>query len=622
MLSRLFGRRRRTEPAPLATAASSPAAFRPPAPIRLEEPLLRLSPQDVWTLRDAREGTVIFGATGSGKTSGSGYAIAHAMLRAGFGGLVLCAKPGERQLWERYCAETGRSESVIVFDGSGRRKFNFLEYELARSQATGTFEPVNLVQLFMRLSEAANTDQGGAKTAAENDFWTKSVHMLLKYAIYALNAAYGRVRLSDVVEMAHTAPKSEAELANLEWQKNSFCFRTLHKLYREPVHPLPVADREQVMGYWRRAFANADQRTPGNIMATLATIIDPFLTGTMRELFCTDTNVVPEMTHAGAILIVDLPIKTYFGAGTLAQHVFKYLWQRAAEARARPDERPIFLWADECQFFINAYDAEFQSTARSACACTVYLTQNLPGLYHYIGGPRPEHTVDSLLGNFQTKIFHANSDFKTNQWAADMIGKNLQLRRNGSIGDSDAESEGTSYGENTGWSESDGVTLGTSFSENSSQSRTNARTRGTGTSNGRNRSWGGSNTGGFMGFFGGTFSSNWSSGRNAGTSTNESTNRSLGSTFGRVFGRSRSESTTHSRSGGQSRGHTTSRSRTTSRTQGFSEVMDYEIQPHEFARLRSGGAPNREQVDAIVVKGARVWRHSKSVWLPCVFSQS
>ena len=50
--------------------------------------------------------------------------------------------------------------------------------------------------------------------------------------------------------------------------------------------------------------------------------------------------------------------------------------------------------------------------------------------------------------------------------------------------------------------------------------------------------------------------------------------------------------------------------------------MDYEIQPHEFARLRSGGAPNREQVDAIVVKGARVWRHSKSVWLPCVFSQS
>ena len=502
------------------------------------------------------------------------------MLRAGFGGLVLCAKPGERQLWERYCAETGRSESVIVFDGSGRRKFNFLEYELARSQATGTFEPVNLVQLFMRLSEAANTDQGGAKTAAENDFWTKSVHMLLKYAIYALNAAYGRVRLSDVVEMAHTAPKSEAELANLEWQKNSFCFRTLHKLYREPVHPLPVADREQVMGYWRRAFANADQRTPGNIMATLATIIDPFLTGTMRELFCTDTNVVPEMTHAGAILIIDLPIKTYFGAGTLAQHVFKYLWQRAAEARARPDERPIFLWADECQFFINAYDAEFQSTARSACACTVYLTQNLPGLYHYIGGPRPEHTVDSLLGNFQTKIFHANGDPRSNQWAADLIGKSIQYRRTYGEGERYGESAGTSYGE----SENAGVST----------------MRGSSTSEQKNQGWGGgwsssSQPGS------GTWNHHYNYGQSGGTGTNESqgTSRGRGWNWGSNRGESRDQSV----------------------NRGINEVIDYELQPAEFSRLRKGGPECGLQVDAIVFQGGRVWRHGNSTWLPCMFPQ-
>lgn len=31
------------------------------------------------------------------------------MLRAGFSGIVLTAKPDERALWERYCAETGRS---------------------------------------------------------------------------------------------------------------------------------------------------------------------------------------------------------------------------------------------------------------------------------------------------------------------------------------------------------------------------------------------------------------------------------------------------------------------------------------------------------------------------------
>ena len=46
---------------------------------------------DLWRVKDACEGTVIFGGTGSGKTSGSGRALATAFLAAGFGGLVLCA---------------------------------------------------------------------------------------------------------------------------------------------------------------------------------------------------------------------------------------------------------------------------------------------------------------------------------------------------------------------------------------------------------------------------------------------------------------------------------------------------------------------------------------------------
>jgi len=47
---------------------------------------------DSWRIKDACEGTMIFGGTGSGKTSGSGRALATSFLSAGFGGLVLCAK--------------------------------------------------------------------------------------------------------------------------------------------------------------------------------------------------------------------------------------------------------------------------------------------------------------------------------------------------------------------------------------------------------------------------------------------------------------------------------------------------------------------------------------------------
>lgn len=87
----------------------------------LDTPLLHISPHDIWAIRDACQGVQIFGAIGSGKTSGSGAALAKAFLRQGFGGLVMCAKPEERVLWERYAHETDRSEHLIVIspDQSG-----------------------------------------------------------------------------------------------------------------------------------------------------------------------------------------------------------------------------------------------------------------------------------------------------------------------------------------------------------------------------------------------------------------------------------------------------------------------------------------------------------------------
>src|SRR4051794_6107105 len=109
--------------------------------INLNAPLIHFSKNDAWTINDATQGTSIMGATGGGKTSGSGATIAKAFLRAGLGGLVMCAKPEERELWEQYARETGRLSSIVVFSPTGYRhneqgekvekqwRFNFLDYE-------------------------------------------------------------------------------------------------------------------------------------------------------------------------------------------------------------------------------------------------------------------------------------------------------------------------------------------------------------------------------------------------------------------------------------------------------------------------------------------------------------
>mgnify|MGYP000624881007 CR=1 FL=1 len=75
----------------------------------LDKPLYHfnkhLKQSEPFTIRQACEGVQIFGGIGSGKTSGSGAALAKSFLNSGFGGLVLCAKKDELETWQRYAKE-------------------------------------------------------------------------------------------------------------------------------------------------------------------------------------------------------------------------------------------------------------------------------------------------------------------------------------------------------------------------------------------------------------------------------------------------------------------------------------------------------------------------------------
>ena len=164
--------------------------------------------------------------------------------------------------------------------------------------------------------------------------------------------------------------------------------------------------------------------------------------GTLGRLFCTEGNFTPEDTFKGKIIIMNLPVKEHNELGQFAQVLFKYVWQRAVERRIPPGIkrkeaeqaiRPVFLWADESQFFANSYDALFQSTARSSRACTVYLTQNFPSYLSVFGGSNSRAEVEAFVGNLQTKIFHANGDPTTNNWAADSIGRARQTHYTGGM---------------------------------------------------------------------------------------------------------------------------------------------------------------------------------------------
>lgn len=406
-----------------------------PEPWSPATPLLALSPRDYWTIGDSFEGTQIFGATGSGKTSGSGAALARQMLLAGYGGLVLTVKPDDLALWQRYCAETGRSESLLVF-GPGRGfSFNFLEYERRRAHGGGSTENIAELLLSVRRAMKRSTSRG-----SEDPFWEEAHQALLRNAIDLLMLADEPLTIPGMDRVVRSGPVSEEQVDDESWRSESYCAQCLlkaHDLLQEARSDDPRrATLTATAAYWLEKSPKLPERTRASVTAMFDALVDGLLRGEMREMFCGSTNVLPELTFEGAVLVIDLPVKRHHDLGRAAQILWKYLWQRAVEARdVRSKPRPVFLWADEAQNFFNAHDKDFQVTARSSRAATVYLTQTISNYRSAIGaiaGGDADSATDAFLAGLQTVVFHANADPVTNKWAEEYFAKKWGWRANSS----------------------------------------------------------------------------------------------------------------------------------------------------------------------------------------------
>ena len=199
----------------------------------LNAPLLSFGGER-WTIDDATQATAIWGAPGSGKTSGSGRMIARAFLAAGMGGLVLCAKTDEADTWRRYVKETGREDDLIVVDATAAQRFNILDYA-AKNLAGRGFEH-NLVELVNRMGEAASVADAKGAGGGENRYFDTSALKWVGHAFPLLLLAYETLRMRDLNSFIASAPQSLAEeKAEAEAIKNRkmsaseipFCRKTL-----------------------------------------------------------------------------------------------------------------------------------------------------------------------------------------------------------------------------------------------------------------------------------------------------------------------------------------------------------------------------------------------------------
>ncbi len=410
------------------------------------------------TWADVLEGILMCGSTGSGKSSGPGKFTAKAMLRAGFGGVVMCAKPDERARWQEYAQETGREQDLIIFNKASDLQFNFLQYELKR-KGEGAGDIFNANNALMNLNDQNRQYQSGGSSNNEERFWDNSLRYLISMTILALTMANEEVSIYNMRKMvADSFTEEQADyyisllsiistkenidqstreeaLKELEdMQETNYFLHTLYKVQSTDFkNKEDIEDVERLEDYWLREFAKLAERSRSIIVASFMGIVAPFMNrGILKRQFASGLSeeLLPEnIISKKKIVIVDFPIKEFGLAGIFASIIYKSLFQGAMERRCIEQETnpmPIFLWIDEAQNFLNPQvDTLFQATARSSWVSTVFITQNLNGLYHLMGSNQPQARAKSILGNLNLKFFASNSCFGTNSWASEMIGQHL-----------------------------------------------------------------------------------------------------------------------------------------------------------------------------------------------------
>ncbi len=386
-----------------------------------------------WTVGHAVEGVQIFGGIGSGKTSGSGRTLALSYLKAGFGGLVLTVKPDEAEMWKTYCDLTGRTRDRLVIEPGGVYRFDFLDYEAGLG---GTENVVEVLKTVIRAS------QGGGGLSNNDRFWDDALEILLVHVTDLCRLAYGTVSVRHLYDIVQSLPSPE-RTDNIPG-KDETAYQTALRLadndlrdrfsgldrdapdVMDVIKDIERDERrlDQAVQFFEVTYKHLSDKTRSVVDFSFAAFLFRLLRDPFASLFCSGTSTLtPEDCLRGKIIILNLPVKLFNKVGKDVQIMFKFIWQRAMERRrVDQDSKPVFLWSDEAQNFLHEHDAVYQATARSSLIATVYISQNIANYRASMGGQAAADRVHGLLGTLSTKIFHANADTGTNDYASKLIG--------------------------------------------------------------------------------------------------------------------------------------------------------------------------------------------------------
>ncbi|RYE43697.1 MAG: hypothetical protein EOP48_22820 [Sphingobacteriales bacterium] len=317
-----------------------------------------------------------------------------------------------------------------------------------KREGEGAGDTQNITNIFMNIYRLGNRISGEGDTKEER-FWDTALKRCLNRCVDLIKLAGEDLTYRNMVRLISTSNEVNLEVLGKaiieeigkrgEQYKTDehYCLSCLIKAYlsvqNEPAYTEKSNMHDMVVEYFTYSLNSLGDKVKPAIVESFMGLAEPFLSGILRRHFSGATTLHPELAYTKQkVIVLDFPIKEYLDAGIIGQCVFKLMFQQAIERRnTEKYPMPVFLWADEAQYFINAYDQIFLTTARSSRTSTVYLSQNISNYLAVMDSHGDgKSKVNSLMGNLSTKIFHANSDAETNEYASKLIGEDVRILTN------------------------------------------------------------------------------------------------------------------------------------------------------------------------------------------------
>jgi type IV secretory pathway TraG/TraD family ATPase VirD4 len=382
----------------------------------LDHPYLYLNSHDYLTGWNLLENIMVFGGVGSGKSTATIYQVLMSMLQAGFGGVVMTVKENEASRIGWMCKQAGRAKDFELFDASGRHTYNFLADEAKHDGMTE-----NLVNLLERTGEILQRASGSGPARQDEAFWQRKSKQTRRNSIDFIRIATGEVTIPAMMELLLALPTSVEQTRQENWQHSTVA--QMVSLGRQNAKD----DRERhdfecAVDFFTKEWPATAEKTRSIVFAIESGVLDPLCRSIPNHLFNGETTITPDQVlDERKILVIDLPIKKYLDIGAVVQTIIKQQFQKAVERRG--DGHPCFLVMDEYQELCSPYDQRFLATSRGSKCCVLMATQNISNLYTVLGAEESGRAMaDSIMALAQTKVFHSNPDFVTNEWASQLIG--------------------------------------------------------------------------------------------------------------------------------------------------------------------------------------------------------